>query len=418
MNAPAANMMAPRAAVAPAAAHPPAILWVTPSDPWSPWTFSGISRAICLELRRRGVLWGAVSPEPWSLRHRRGPGWSYKVERKFRRSGVVATMNAEDEAPLASVLRSMPAGAAVVYLFLTPRIDPTLPLRRFRLIDLSLPDAVRTGSYGFDRMDASEIARRMDEQRRSLEYCDGVLALSTYAADAIARDFGYPRQRITPVGAGAALNMSNVESGDADRYERGRILFVGRDWDRKGGPLLLDAFRRVRGELPGATLTIVGPKTPVAAGEGIEQVGPIDKSTPAGAKRLNDLLSRSSLFCMPSVCETWGLVYVEAAMAELPVVGFDDWAMPDIVEHDRTGLLVSERSPAALATAMTYLLRQPGRLRAMGRAARQRVADVLDWPHVVDRLLHRVLPAALAGREPRWMQAHDDRASRLEAVGA
>ena len=71
MNAPAANMMAPRAAVAPAAAHPPAILWVTPSDPWSPWTFSGISRAICLELRRRGVLWGAVSPEPWSLRHRR-----------------------------------------------------------------------------------------------------------------------------------------------------------------------------------------------------------------------------------------------------------------------------------------------------------------------------------------------------------
>src|SRR5688500_7868009 len=146
MNAPASTLMTPPSTV-PATSPPsppsPAILWVTPSDPWSPWTFSGISRAICLELQRRGVLWGAVSPEPWSLRHMHGPSWSYKLERKIRRAGVVATMDAEDEASLASVLRRLPPGTAVVYLFLTPRIDRSLPLRRFRVVDLSVPDAVR-----------------------------------------------------------------------------------------------------------------------------------------------------------------------------------------------------------------------------------------------------------------------------------
>ncbi len=54
-----------------------------------------------------------------------------------------------------------------------------------------------------------------------------------------------------------------------------------------------------------------------------------------------------------------------------------------------------------LAGALIEVLQNPERMRDMGVAARQRVHDVLDWPHVVDRLLSRVLPEALNGRQAR-----------------
>lgn len=94
------------------------------------------------------------------------------------------------------------------------------------------------------------------------------------------------------------------------------------------------------------------------------------------------------------------MVYVEAAQAGMPVVGLRDWALPDIVQDGVTGRLTTDHSAAGLAEAMIELLDDPQRASEMGRAAHKRVHDVLDWPHVVDRLLSRIMPEALDGQIP------------------
>lgn len=381
------------------------ILWVSPGDPWSCWTLSGVSRAICLELKRRGLLYGAIHPGALTRRHLVGQRKSHSVEtRLFNKMGWMRhrrhLWRRETDGIIGAVLKRLPSGSAVIYALLSPEIDPKLPIRRFRWMDLSVLDGVRTSSFGHAGITDAQIDAKCADQRRMLEACEGVIALSTHAADAIAEDLGYPRDRITPIGAGPAVKVSGPTDTGLDRYAAGRILFVGRDWQRKGGDDLLAAFRIVRRSIPHATLTIVGPDTSPTQDDGIDFIGMLDKNKRADRCKLETLFRTSSLFCMPSICEPWGMVYVEAAQAGMPVVGFRDWALPDIVEDGETGRLTADHSPAGLAEAMIELLDDPQRASEMGRAAHKRVHDVLDWPHVVDRLLHRVMPEALDGKVP------------------
>jgi glycosyltransferase involved in cell wall biosynthesis len=385
-------------------AETPRILWIAPSDPWSRWTLSGISRETCLELKRRGLLYGALSPEDTTLRHLQGPaplrGVETKVIRMLRKFRPIAPWVDERDCLIGDVLRQCPAGTIVIYALLRPKIDRTLNIRRFRWMDLSLRDAVNTGSFGYAGMSHTAVDRALADEHRMIASCEGVVALSTYAADSISRDIGVPRDKITPVGAGAALEIQAVPPHDPARYASARILFVGRDWQRKRGDLIVEAFRLLKKRIARATLTIVGPAVaPVAIEEGIHFVGPLDKGNPVERTKLHDLLVNSSVLCMASRSEPWGLVYVEAGLFGLPVVALNDWALPDIVIDGITGRLVQSPTAGPFADALEEVVGNPMRAAAMGRAARTRMKHVLSWSAVIDRMLSRVCPEALVGRE-------------------
>lgn len=383
----------------------PRIIWICPSDPWSRWTLSGISLATCLELKRRGLLYGALAPGDLTLRHLRGPAPLHDLEKKVVRTLSKRLLTApswgdESEGLIGRVLRQCPAGTIVVYALLRPKIDPSLQIRRFRWMDLSLLDAVRTGSFGHGGMTESARDIALDDERRMLASCEGVVSLSTYAADSISRDIGFPRDRITPVGAGPALEAQSVTRHDSARFESAKILFVGRDWKRKRGDLIVEALRLVRKKIPHASLTIVGPTTsPVPIEDGIHFIGSLNKGNPGEFARLRELFLTSNVLCMASVSEPWGLVYVEAAQFGLPVVALNDWALPDIVADGVTGRLVPSPTAELLAGALEDVLGDPERAAKMGSAAQVRVARVLSWSAVIDRMLVRLCPEALGGRE-------------------
>lgn len=383
----------------------PQILWIGRSDPWSRWTLSGISRETCLELKKRGLLYGAISIDDLTLRHLRGPAPLYKLERKAahllsRYRSKKTNWNDEREGLIGRLLRQCPAGTIVIYALPRPKIDPSLDIRRFRWMDLSLLDAVKTGSFGYAGMSSESTDLELADERRMLSACEGVVSISTYAADSISRDIGYPRDKITPVGAGPALDIQPLDHRDPRRFESARILFVGRDWQRKRGDLIVDALRIVRQTIPHASLTIVGPATsPVPIEDGIRFVGHLNKGNPRELAKLHELFLESNVLCMASVSEPWGLVYVEAAQFGLPVVALNDWALPDIVVDGVTGRLVSSPTAESFAIALEEIFRAPEQAARMGRAAQARVTSALSWPAVIDRMLERLCPEALEGRE-------------------
>src|SRR5690606_15011157 len=97
------------------------------------------------------------------------------------------------------------------------------------------------------------------------------------------------------------------------------VVFIGKDWERKGGPLLVDAFNTLRRERPEATLTIVGCEPDVAR-PGIEVLEFRAKDSPADSPQLDQALRRATVFAMPSHWESTGSVYMEAATYGLPLV--------------------------------------------------------------------------------------------------
>lgn len=213
---------------------------------------------------------------------------------------------------------------------------------------------------------------------------------SERVAGSLVRDYAIARERIAVVGAGA-----NVFPAEAPRQDDGKtVLFVGKDFARKGGRVLFAAFERLRRRVPKARLLIAGPPAalPLPLPEGAFQLGAVD------FLELPALLSQTTVLALPTLREPFGIAYLDAMACGVPVVGTRIEAVPEIVRDGEDGLLVPPGDVAALATALERLLSAPSLARAMGERGRARVGSRFRWEHVAARLERALGAAAPAAR--------------------
>jgi len=225
-----------------------------------------------------------------------------------------------------------------------------------------------------------------DYQRKILRECACVFTFSQWAARSVIEDYGVAADHAAAVGAGPVLMHEALPHGP---YDQRRILFVGKDFERKGGPLIVEAFKLVHAQLSDATLAIVG-CTPSVDAPGVEVIGPIDKRERAGLERLLRLYSEASILCLMSDFEPFGLVVLEAGACGVPSATPNRFAFPETVLDGVTGRHVAAYDSAALADALIAMLRDPAQLKTMGEAARRHVHAQYTWDNVAGAVCARI----------------------------
>jgi glycosyltransferase involved in cell wall biosynthesis len=163
-------------------------------------------------------------------------------------------------------------------------------------------------------------------------------------------------------------------------YDGRTIIFVGKDFERKGGPCLLEAFDLVRRRLPEARLVVVGPRESHER-DGVQFLGRI-----GDRKRLQQLYAKATLFAMPSLFEPWGNVFTEAMAHGLPCIGTSVGGIPDIIVDGETGYLVPPGESEILAECILRVLLNPGLAQQMGERGYRRVMGRFTWDKVVERM--------------------------------
>jgi len=177
------------------------------------------------------------------------------------------------------------------------------------------------------------------------------------------------------------------------------VLFMGAIMERKGIRFLLEAFRTVNREMPPARLAIAGsgPKDMVDDLHRLIEENHVN-AVYLGSVPLPErwqLFAQSAIFCLPSLCDTYPLVNLEAMASGLPVITTD--AVETRVQDGISGYIVPARDADALAAALLRLLRDEELRKRMGRQARS-AALAYDWNRIVDRMMQEVLLPLMRGR--------------------
>jgi glycosyltransferase involved in cell wall biosynthesis len=212
-----------------------------------------------------------------------------------------------------------------------------------------------------------------------------VFTRSRHVAEDVVHHYRIEPSRVSCVFAGSNVEIADDLQLENDGYANRTVLFVGGDWERKGGPELAQAFERVLQLYPDAKLIIAGARPDLRL-RGCTVLGP------TSPQELTRLYARASVFCVPTRLEPFGIVFIEAMMHRLPVIATRVGAIPEMVEEGVTGQLVEPRDVNALEGALKRLLGDPERCRSYGEAGYRRALANYTWERVGERMRARILP--------------------------
>jgi glycosyltransferase involved in cell wall biosynthesis len=233
----------------------------------------------------------------------------------------------------------------------------------------------------------SESEKQFAERSEQTVYtrADGIFTMSAFIRRRFTELLGIDGEKIHVVYAG--INIELPPDAESIVPRTPNILFVGREFELKGGPILLEAFKLVRKKMPEATLTLVGMPTDIGKIDGAVHLGFLRKSVPNELAALTSLYQSSSVFALPTRSESFGIAVLEALVYGLPVVTTREWALPEAIIDGETGFCVPLDSVSDLAERIIFLLEHPEIGSRLAMAGKSLVISRYQWSVVVEKMI-------------------------------
>ena len=188
-----------------------------------------------------------------------------------------------------------------------------------------------------EQFDRRDVERIVEAEARWLRGAERVLFNCEWAAGRAVGDYGLEAARVVSVGS-----FGEIEAPAVDQYDGGKaFVFVSTNFEAKGGPAVLDAFARVRQVDPDASLVIVG-DAPRRTAAGISFAGYLRKESPSERERLRSMLAKARAIVHPTLSDVAPLILVEAAYFGCPAISSRRFAIPELVDDERTGILLDD----------------------------------------------------------------------------
>lgn len=219
---------------------------------------------------------------------------------------------------------------------------------------------------------------------RALAHATAIVTWCQWAKDSLVRDYGVPANKISVIAPGVDLarwpRRCGLDRAQASANQLPRLLFVGGDFERKGGKVLLECFRRYLHE--DCELHVVT-QSPVEPGRHLFVYNDV---TP-NSETLLRLYNEADIFVFPTLADCAPLAVPEAMAAALPVVTTRVGAIPEMVHDGEQGFLVEPDNIDTLRVAIHRLMNSPYLRARMGDRGRVTVEAEYDAAANARRLI-------------------------------
>lgn len=330
----------------------------------SPWHDDGaLERLSVLPKRLRGTLRTYLSTAPLYRQHRPDALWTQTIT------------------PLAPYLVTRALAGRVPVVFdadSTPRL-----LASF-------------GTHYAEQVAGPRIKRRMVDALYGIgaRRCALVVCWSEWAARSFVDVYGVSRERIRIIPPGVDMVAWEPPPGARAANERVRLLFVGGDFVRKGGDLLLDVWRRHLRERCDLHLVT---RESISEEPGLH----VHRDLAPNDQQLIELYHTSDALVLPTRSDCFSLASIEAMAAGLPVITSPVGGIPEIVKDRVTGLLVRPGDGEKLRMAIEMILGDRDMRERMGEAGRTVAVEHFSAEKNAGKLLDALREVADRGRVHR-----------------
>jgi len=218
-------------------------------------------------------------------------------------------------------------------------------------------------------------------EKQSFEQVKHIFSISEYVKHNLINHYKIPEAKITVVGTGTGIITPYYGSKD---YSNGKILFVAKGrFEDKGGPIVLEAFDLLLKKYPHLELHIVGQNdySAMIKHPQISTYGFIPLN------ELQELFNTCSLFIMPALHEPWGLVYIEAMLCKMPIIGLNRNAFPEISNYGKFGIGVDSPDANSIALSIDAMLSDVNKMREIGEKAQTWALEKFTWDNVAKRIM-------------------------------
>lgn len=252
-------------------------------------------------------------------------------------------------------------------------------------------------------------------EKTAYEAAAAIIAVSEGMRQDILRSYpDVDPAKVKVVHNGIDVSLWNRDEGDdvvralGIDPDRPSVVFVGRNTRQKGVPYLLRAAAKLPADVQ-LVLCLGAADTPELAAETarlIEELqtkrgGVVLVERMLPRNELIQVLSHATAFACPSIYEPLGIVNLEAMACGAAVVASATGGIPEVVQHGETGLLVDieqvtdgtgtpldpEKFVTEFAAALTEVVSDPERARAMGQAGRRRAEEHFSWESITETTL-------------------------------
>lgn len=219
----------------------------------------------------------------------------------------------------------------------------------------------------------------------AIRKASALLYPSEWAAQTAIEHYGAAPEKVFCIPNGANLQPDDVPQRERTLQHRIsaplRLLWVGADWNRKGGDIAFDCMMQLRRQGIDARLAICGCTPPARfLHDAVESVGFLRKNIPADRQQLSQLYLDSHLFLFPTRAEAFGSVLCEASAHGLPALATDTGGVGGAVRDGENGYLLPVSATGSdYAVKVLEVIRSNNEYERLVRGSRDAYESRLNW---------------------------------------
>jgi glycosyltransferase involved in cell wall biosynthesis len=217
---------------------------------------------------------------------------------------------------------------------------------------------------------------------------------STWALEGARKLTKAEKLRVLPFGSSLPVKHTarDIACQAADKRTRRKneceLLFIGVNWQRKGGAIAVETARLLNENGIRAKLRVAGSQPEGQIPHFVEPLGFINKSSEEGLQKLIDLYRSADFFILPTQAEAAGIVFSEASSFGLPCITYATGGVPEYVRNGVNGFCLEPGAPAArFATEIQRILSDHSEYEALATGGFQEYVQRLNWETSVGHLI-------------------------------